>query len=376
MKTKIILNTVKLCVIILLALLNSTDAEILQDSTMSEFYPVDSNRIPEILTMISNRIQANYDKIKTWQGKIEVVTDYIYEGARAEKVFKTNTDGKGEIPRIIRYHSEQTIEFSLDAQKGFSHTYYCPTKPLQYMDLETGRNLGAKGIAGYRRSIVTPEYQIDCTGDTMRDGVIMRRKAVKQVRQEDSSCASNMHPVYNPKSCFVPGRPIWETFDMIIQDINSVGQCGIDGYTLKVEERTDANITQYRIQIPGKVSPTDYLFMTMVFSSEKGFNIVLLETTKVGGELFRKNTWAYETVDGVYLPTKTTEQNFRPDTGQISYNGERIFSNLMVNQPISAETFIYNNLGLKNGDKFIDKILDKEYTYQDEQLVEVVKKNE
>lgn len=209
----------------------------------------------------------------------------------------------------------------------------------------------------------------------MRDGVTMSRKAVKQARQEGSTCASNMHPVYNPKSCFVPGRPIWETFDMIIQDINSRGQCGIDGYTLKVEERTDANTTQYRIQIPGKVSPTDYIFMTMVFSSEKGFNIILLETTKVGGELFRKRTWAYEVVDGVYLPTKTTEQNFRPDTGQISYDGESTFSNLRVNQPISAEIFTYKNLGLKNGDNFIDKVAIKEYIYQDGKLVEIEKKS-
>lgn len=369
MKSKIILNTVKLCVITLLALLNSTNAEGLQDNPLSKFYPVDSNRIPEILTMISNRMQTNYNKIKTWQGEVEVITDKIYEGHRAEKVFKTKTNALGEIPKMVGDHREQAIEFALDVDKGFLFANYSPTKPLTYLDLNTGRDLGAKGIAGRRRAIVTPEYQIDCTGDTMRNGIITSRKAVKQTRQEDSTCANNMHPVYDPRKSFVPGRPVWETFALMLQQIDERGQCGIDGYTLKVEEHIDANTTQYRILLPGKVSSTDYLFMTMIFFSEKGFNITSLETTKINGDLFHKKTWDYEIVDGIYLPTKTTEQNFRPDTGRLSYDKIITFKNLQVNQPIPVETFTYNNLGLKNGDKFMDKIQDKEYIYQEGELI-------
>ena len=50
------------------------------------------------------------------------------------------------------------------------------------------------------------------------------------------------------------------------------------------------------------------------------------------------------------------------------------FKNHLVNDPIPEETFTYKNLGLKDGDKFIDKIKNKEYKYKAGKLVEVEKK--
>jgi hypothetical protein len=38
---------------------------------------------------------------------------------------------------------------------------------------------------------------------------------------------------------------------------------------------------------------------------------------------------------------------------------------------LDKNTFTYKNLGLKNGDQFIDKILQKEYTYQNGELIEL-----
>ena len=35
-----------------------------------------------------------------------------------------------------------------------------------------------------------------------------------------------------------------------------------------------------------------------------------------------------------------------------------------MNAPIPTETFKYSNLGLKDGDVFIDKILGKEFRYE------------
>ena len=79
------------------------------------------------------------------------------------------------------------------------------------------------------------------------------------------------------------------------------------------------------------------LFSTMVFSSEKGFNIISYEFTDPNGKVFQQLTWEYELVSGVYLPIKTTEQNFRPDTGQLSYDKISTFKNLKINQPIPPE---------------------------------------
>ncbi len=78
-------------------------------------------------------------------------------------------------------------------------------------------------------------------------------------------------------------------------------------------------------------------------------------------------------VDGIYLPTKTEKQNYDKQTGQLSYREEFIFKNSLINHPIPQETFTYKNLGLKDDDKFIDNILNREYTYKDEELIPLTK---
>ncbi len=239
----------------------------------------------------------------------------------------------------------------------------------QYIDVESGRILCSRSIPWHNISIGTPEYQIHCIPDSKLGDSIAIRKAVKEKRADEGWPSCRKSDVFDPRSFLIPGRPIWETLPGVLQHTNKHGEFNVDGHFLKVEERTDGGITEYRIQLPGKISPTDYLFMTMVFSSDKDFNIVSLETTRSDGKLFQKNTWDYDLVDGVYLPNKTTKQNFAGENARLSYERKSIFRNSRINHAIPQEMFSYKNLGLKNGDKFVDKILGREYTYQDEKLI-------
>jgi hypothetical protein len=377
MRTKIILRTIRLCVVILLNLFNFVIAEDLKSNPASGFCPVDSNRISEILIMISNHNRSNYEQIKTWQGKLEVIEDYIYQGARAEKVFKVDTDGRGEIPSKIRKHTETIIEFSLHAGKAFIHAAYSPITPLQYTDLETGRELGAKGVLGSRTAILTPDYQYDCTGDRMRNRVIVSRMAVKQARAKNSlACDSTLPPVYDPRKSFSAfGDHTWELFPKLVELIKQHGKFSVDAYDLKVEELKDGDISKYRVTLPSKQNLESqlYLFFTLVFRSDKGFNIISFQETDHNGRLLQNRTWEYDLVNGVYVASKMTQQDFDWSNGNLRHERIVTLKNQKVNSFIPEETFTYKNLGLNNSDKFIDNILDKEYTYQDGVLIEVQK---
>jgi hypothetical protein len=371
MKVKISSKTTKACAVVLLILSNLTIAEGLRGDIAREFRPVDSNRIPEILTMISSRIKSNYNKIMTWQGETNFTIFTIYEGSAAERIFNTRTDSTGKTPNTIIQHIEGRHKFAVDLEKDFLYTKLSRENPPRYMDFEAGRDLGTKVVGLQGISIVTPEYYINCRPHTMRDGAITSRKAVKKVRQKGLTCSNLTPPVSDPREHFVVGEPIWETFPRVLEYINLHGELNVDGYTLKVEECPDGNLTKYRIQIPGKISPEDYIFVTRVFSSKKGFNIVSYEETNPEGELLHKKTWDYDLVNGVYVPSRTTEQIFERKNGELSYEAKYTFKNQKVDKPIPEETFTYKNLGLKNGDKFVDKITNKEYTYQDGDLISV-----
>jgi len=372
MNLRIMLKTIGICGFILMILSNvaiaSDDGQIKTKVQMDE--------IPEILDMISTTMRNNYDQIKTWRGEVHLSIDRIHDGADSEQIFKNNTHNKGEIPNVILKHEEPTIEFSLNAEDDLLFVNQYPGKPRQYIDFETKRDLGAKWMPDHSKAIVTPEYYLHSSPNIIREDVVLKHKAVKTKREKGrSSCGGSVPPIYEPRDSFGARRTILKTLPRLLQHINEHGELNVDGYSLKVEEHKDGDVTRYFVQQPVKIPPETYRFIKMVFCSDNGFNIVSYEITDSNGKLLRRLTWKYELVSGVYLPQKTTEERFKRKNGGLSYYIENTFNNLQLNQPIPEETFTYKNLGLKEGDIFVDKIKKKEYVYQkDGSLKEKAKK--
>lgn len=332
-----------------------------------EYYPVDVNKIPTILNMISAVTQDNYKRIKTWEGRVQSYLDYIYEGETAERIFKSNTNNIGETPRVVLNSIEAVVEFSLDAEKDDIYIHNYSDKPIKYFDLDTGRDLGAKGIAGNIKAIKTQEYYIKTEAKTRRNGVITSRKAIKQNPEESSSCQE--WTIFDPRESFSAGRPVWEILQNVLDLVEKNNNLKVDGHGLKVEKYEDGSFVNYRIIIPGKITEDYLLFTTMVFSENKGFNIVLFEVADANDKTFQDVTWDYELKQEIYLPKETTHNNYMGKEGRLSFSKKMIFENSRINLSIPEETFSYKNLDLKDGDEFIDKIENKEYKYEDANLV-------
>jgi len=366
---KRILNKTKLCTVVLLTLLNFV-VEGLGNNTENNFQPVPPDQMSGILTMISNETQSNYDKIKIWQGKVDATTGIIYEGTEAERVFKNKTDGVGQVPKKVKKLSESTVEFAVNCEKGlfFDKKFY--RSPLRYIDPDSGRVLGTKLIVGSTTTIATPEYRITNVPFVKREDVIITRQAVKEKRAFQESCSTCRKDIFDPRYEAIDGVAFRETFLFLLNYIEKHGEFSIDGQSLRIEKHVAGTTTEYRMEIPSpQKNPGEFVFTTMIFNSDKGFNITLSETRRPDGKLFQKAIWEYEVINGVYLPTRTMIQTFRGENAELASERECIYTNLKLNQAIPEETFTYKNLGLQNGDKFIDKIQDKEYTYQDGELV-------
>jgi hypothetical protein len=366
---KRILNKTKLCTVALLTLLNFAVVEGLGNNTENNFQPVPPDQMSGILTMISNETQSNYNKIKIWQGKVDATIGKIYEGTEAERVFKNETDGVGQVPKKVKKIQENTVEFAVNCEKGlfFDKKFY--RSPLRYIDPDSARVLGTKSIVGSTTTIATPEYRITNVPFIKREDVIITRQAVKEKRAFKESGPTFRRDFFDPRYEAIDGGGFRQTFLFLLNYIEKHGEFNIDGYSLRMEERVGGTTTEYRLEIGSQVSPGEFLFATMIFNSDKGFNITLSETRSADGKLYQKMTWEYEAINGVYLPKRTTKQNFKGENAELGYERECVFTNLKLNQAIPEETFTYKNLGLKNDDKFVDKILGKEYTYQDGELI-------
>lgn len=363
MKKRILVNKIKLFSVALITLMSITVAEGSENSIGNNFQPVPSGQISGILNMISSKAYNNYSQIQTWQGNIDANVTIMYQETEAEKVFKNKIDDNGEAPKKIKKQRESTIGFAANFKNGSFYSKKFHRKGVRYTDPTSGKLLKTESAVGHNVSIDTAEYRISCHENAKSGGNIASRVAIKEERVSQEDYPSYGDDIFDPRSFLLEGQSLWEFFPLMLQYIQKHGDYSIGGHSLHLEERKDGTITEYRIEIPGQVSPGQYLIKTMVFSSEKDFNITLVETKKSNGKLFQKKTWDYEMIDGVYLPKKTTKQDFTGDNAELSYERECIFSNFELNQIVPEETFTYHNLGLKDGDLFVDKIENKKYKY-------------
>lgn len=374
-------------IIVMLSFCNWT--AVANNNQECQWVTVDQNSFSEILTMIGGRVRENYHKINTWQGKIKIVTDNVDEGAIAEKMFRKRlrNDGLG-IPNKIKEHREFIREFALNVNRGSLYENYYTYGQNYFKDANTNRELqlNEQSRWGSGKRIITPDYYIDCIDITKPGGQLIRRDVIKQAHQVEITsgshlieipCGSHLLPIYDPRqSLRVFGNPLWETFAKYLAYIDKHGQSStLAGYTMKVtvEECNVGNVKKYKIVLPGVSSggPKIYLSTTLVCSSEAGFNVVSCVDTANYDSVLEKKTWDYGLINGVYLPLQTTHVCFDKQTGNLDTQSTWTFLYQKVNQPVNNETFTYKNLDLKDSDKFVDKILNKEYTYQEGKLTEI-----
>lgn len=371
-----------LVVLFTLSFFNWTGAA--DNNQQCQWVPVDQNSFAEILTMIDSRVEENYDRIKTWQGKVKIVTDSVNEGEGRKRLYEQILVDK-PLPNKIIDHGELTKEFALDANKGLLYDNYYSDGQNYIIDAETGRNLQLKELVqiGSGKNILTPDYHLDCMEHKDRDGVIVSQTVIKQARPKGKlTCQSHLPPVFDPRETMrifgdITGQsfdPLGGTFAKYLAFFDKEGGHSIDGDpTITVEECNVGDVKKYRIILlslaKDSTGATVHCFDNLVCSSKAGFNVVSYTTTDSNDRVIENKTWRYALVNGVYLPLQTIHVRFDYQTGNLETQSTSTFIDQRVNHPISQEVFTYKNLGLKNGDKFIDKILGEEYIYQDGEII-------
>jgi hypothetical protein len=378
------MNTTKLnralIIVFMLSILSSLC--IADDNQQCKWVAVDQNRFAEILTMIDGRVEENYDRIKTWRGKVNMVFNNAYKGDEVKRLYEEMLVDK-PLPDEIIDHVELKKEFAVDVNKGLLYESTYPDAQQHIIDAQTNKNLKLNDLVqiGGGSKILTPDYHINCKELKNRDGIIVGRKVIKQKRPAGKlTCQSNLPPVFDPRDTIrIFGdiqedtfAPLGGTFAKYLKffDKNPL----VDGYpTITVEECLLGDIKKYRITLIGLEEDGDgktvHLFNKLVCSSEAGFNVVSYSYAVASGKILREKTFEYDLFNGVYLPVQKIDLSFDYSTGNLKQQNTITFFNEKVNEPISEDIFTYKNLDLQDGDKFIDKIEGKEYKYQDANLV-------
>ncbi|OHB55872.1 MAG: hypothetical protein A2173_04730 [Planctomycetes bacterium RBG_13_44_8b] len=339
---------------------------------------IPNEETPAILELIANAIRENYEQIKTWYGEIDKKITWVHTGSLAEELFRNATDAKGAVPKALLQKAEDKITFAVDANKNLVYVDTLRDKPSNYFNYNTGDNVGNSGPSPICSTIIArSDFILKAHSNSFEKGTgrLLHKRAIKEpLKSEPRTGWYKLADISDPRRAFFPGAGFtWDTLDNLIKRINKYGKIEFDGYKFTIEEHKKGDNIEYKIIEPAVVNmeqsrPEHYAIITMIFSSRDGFNMIYWDVATGSSMVFQEHTWEYELVDGIYLPKRRIIKIY-DSNGTVTDEYDSTYNNNKVNQEVSPETFTYNNLGLKNGDKFIDKIEGKEYKYQDANLV-------
>jgi len=342
------------------------------------FQEIDPNKVPDELAMLAAVTKDNYEKIKTWQGKVSFESMGIYRGAYAADLVKRHADITIKEPNELAQRAEGTVEFKIDLKNNLLFRYMNRSKPQEYIDLDTGLTYTSLEGSLEMTKIIASEYEIESFPYIFKkDGTILSRGARKKLRKQEAQIITDES---DPRHCFSIGQPAWVSLSKMSEYVRNynkdpngtVGGMSNSAFSsVDLEKAQTAKGVTYRIKftVPGEG------YEEITFDGAKGFNPTYIEVKNGKGIKISEITTDWIKIQGIFLPAEKQVLQYDGDDGRLRRQAKSTFSDMQVNMALPENTFSLNNLGLKNGDKFIDKIEGKEYRYLDANLVPIADVN-
>jgi len=342
-----------------------------------KFQKVDQGKIPDELEMLVSATRANYEKIKTWQGKISSESTYFYyEGKYAADLVKQQAGITIKEPNSLARTGESTTEFKIDLGKNILFKNQKRSSPIDYINPDTETTYTSLDKSSETSKIIASEYEIESSPYTKKkDGTITSWLAEKKIRYPEQDLDES-----DPRFCFSIGRMPWVLLPMISEGVRRYNKDpnGIEGKKgpnsafsgVILEKAQTEKGAIYRVLINSSFE------MQYTFEEKNGFNPTHIESKNAKGIKISEGDIDWVKIQDIFLPAERRVTQYDGKDGRLRREVKLTFSDMQVNMPLSENTFSINNLGLKNGDKFVDKIANKEYKYQDANLIEVEKKSE
>lgn len=339
-----------------------------------------------ILEMLSAEIKSNVDQIETWSGRYNL-TDKIF----LDKIpnFELMAKHKGSLEKNVmgnpnqsgisgRYYCTQNalIVFLIRTNPRSTFSAYEEFGPKEYLNLDNGKSfeidpdfkelhysvLDASGWRSYNPVINNKE--IDLTNfPTMAIPIHGR---VASIRDAESKFKYSY--LVDPIRFFgLDDVPFYESLESKIKYIKEHGKA-----PLTIERKTVGNNELYvltsELRIGDGTKEKPYLAIS-TFSSDVGFNAISNVYLSPDGKKINETKWEYLSDDGIFLPSKYHFTKYKEGTSNVFI--ERLFtlSESKINEEIGEDSFTWEALGITEGDRVRDNILDKDFRYDKGKLI-------
>jgi len=350
--------------------------------------PMPESEYVEFLDTAAALIKANYENISTWQGEISNQEDNYYYGGKWGRLFQIDANDPAFRSNSIRRSVSASGKFAVDVRNNKLYTERIPTVKFKALDLD--RDFVVKGRYSPIISIVTSDeylsyepnhrYSYPTIINGKGAGRMAFRLPVERVKGEQWA------RVRDPRRYFLADnkKAVWEELyalrNFIANPPNDIPAGKAPQISIATEDMGDHTKTHIKGGFHGSPACANcedsFVNIIMTLDSSVGLNLVRREVTDETGRTLQTLDITYEKIGHVYVPKTIHFVIFSFSEQNLKFNSWITFTKSILNVPIPAETFTYKNLGLQNGDKFVDEMLGRTFTYQDEDIILDEKKSE
>lgn len=348
--------------------------------------PMPESEYAEFMDNAAALIKANYENISTWQGEISIQEDDYLYGGKWGDLLQIDPNDPVFYSNSIRRSVSASEKFAVDVRNNKLYTErslpIAKSKALDLgIDFVRGRYSPAISIVTsdeYLSYEPNRRYGFEAIINGKGAGRAAFRRPVEEARKEQWA------RVRDPRRYFLSDnkKAVWEDLDALRNFITNpppdIPAGKAPQISITTEDMGDHTKTHIKGGFYGSPDCTNcddaFVNIIMTLDSSVGLNMIRREVTDKTGRTLQTLDITYEKIGHVYVPKTVHFIIFSFSEQKIKFDSRITFTKSILNVPIPAETFNHRNLGLKDGDRFSDKILDKEYTYQDGVLISVSEK--
>lgn len=318
--------------------------------------------IRKTLTFLRTEMLSNFEKIKTWdceyefQDKLRIEreqTDMLRFGASSEDaplmkqdigIFHSITNEEGKLFVTVSVRSSRLKSLVTGFVKDFSGNFLLDQRSVLTADMFIAFEPKLNG----GELLNLPRDVFPASGRTAyQDPVSIA------VGQENGM-------LLNPRQLFQSGsRYFWEECEALVKQIKDFDG-GIKLFS------TDRGFETEMFLRSSLESPSE-TFRT-VYDKSCSYNVASREHMNIRGNLETGYYVNYHSIEGVYLPSKTSLIVTTNEGEGINFQRILVAKKTVLNKPVDVSQFSFKAIGLENGDRFVNRVERKGFIYRDGEL--------
>ena len=342
----------------------SKETESIEDDGNTESgRAVPADEIAETLNMLGDRIEANYREIRSWSGTFDV-KEFSRSGPSAQ--YETTTHAE---VRFVAEPGKDLLRLDYKAVEPIKMVGGDPVDPLpESRWLRTSKEL-------YRFPVSEPHPRIEGFPKIMD---LDPSKASRVFFREPPGAASQYtHSGFmNPLTFFgIGSTPYWEMCRHMAKGLRGELDADASNYVKKsisLRVRTKEDGVEYvltRRDRPFELGGVS----EWVFSSKAGLNVVCLRGLQRERERGSR-CYTFRKENGVFIPsniefTRYRDQGPGESSRKLVEHRVYVLKETRVNEPIDPAVFQIQSLGLRDGDRMVDRIENEMFVFDGKKLV-------